>query len=93
MGVAAPAYYPADMVRVFPEDGNKYEIVHGERVAPGQVYGGTLTDARQEQVAGQYLEIVGPRGRGGAEQDQAAEEEALHGFSEAGLGGPILRSA
>ena len=30
MGVAAPAYYPADMVRVFPEDGNKYEIVHGE---------------------------------------------------------------
>ncbi len=30
MGMAAPIYYTADMVRAFPEDGNKYEVVHGE---------------------------------------------------------------
>ena len=26
----APIYYTADMVRALPEDGNKYEVVHGE---------------------------------------------------------------
>ena len=26
----APAYHTADMVRAFPEDGNRYELVHGE---------------------------------------------------------------
>ena len=30
MGMAAPLYYTADMVRALPEDGNKYEVVHGE---------------------------------------------------------------
>ena len=30
MGMAAPIYYTADMVRAFPEDGNRYEVVHGE---------------------------------------------------------------
>jgi Uma2 family endonuclease len=30
MGMAAPTYYTADMVRALPEDGNKYEVVHGE---------------------------------------------------------------
>lgn len=30
MGMAAPIYYTADMVRALPEDGNKYEVVHGE---------------------------------------------------------------
>jgi Uma2 family endonuclease len=30
MGMVAPAYYTADMVRALPEDGNRYETVHGE---------------------------------------------------------------
>jgi Uma2 family endonuclease len=30
MGMAAPIYYSADMVRSLPEDGNRYETVHGE---------------------------------------------------------------
>jgi len=30
MGMAAPTYYTADMVRQMPDDGNKYEVVHGE---------------------------------------------------------------
>jgi Uma2 family endonuclease len=30
MGMAAPIYYSADMVRALPDDGNIYEVVHGE---------------------------------------------------------------
>jgi Uma2 family endonuclease len=30
MGMASPIYYSADMVRALPEDGNRYEVVHGE---------------------------------------------------------------
>lgn len=30
MGMAAPIYYTAEMVRSMPEDGNKYETVYGE---------------------------------------------------------------
>jgi Uma2 family endonuclease len=30
MGMAAPIYYTADQVRPLPEDGNRYEVVHGE---------------------------------------------------------------
>jgi Uma2 family endonuclease len=30
MGMAAPAFYTAEMVRALPEDGNRYETVHGE---------------------------------------------------------------
>ena len=30
MGMAAPAYYTADMVRALPDDGKRYETVHGE---------------------------------------------------------------
>ena len=30
MGMAAPTYYTAEMVRALPEDGNRYETVHGE---------------------------------------------------------------
>jgi Uma2 family endonuclease len=28
--MAAPTYYTAEMVRALPEDGNRYEVVHGE---------------------------------------------------------------
>jgi Uma2 family endonuclease len=30
MGMAAPTYYTAEMVRALPDDGNRYETVHGE---------------------------------------------------------------
>lgn len=30
MGMAAPLYYTAEMVRALPDDGNWYEVVHGE---------------------------------------------------------------
>jgi Uma2 family endonuclease len=30
MGMAHPAHYTADMVRALPDDGNRYEVVHGE---------------------------------------------------------------
>lgn len=30
MGMAAPIYWTADMVRTLPDDGNKYECVYGE---------------------------------------------------------------
>lgn len=30
MGMAAPGYYTAEMVRSMPDDGNRYEIVYGE---------------------------------------------------------------
>ena len=30
MGMAAPVYYSADMVRALPDDGKRYETVHGE---------------------------------------------------------------
>ena len=30
MGMAAPHYYTAEMVRTLPDDGNRYETVHGE---------------------------------------------------------------
>jgi Uma2 family endonuclease len=30
MSMAAPVYYTADLVRALPDDGNRYETVHGE---------------------------------------------------------------
>jgi Uma2 family endonuclease len=30
MGMAAPIYWTADMVRALPDDGNRYEVVNGE---------------------------------------------------------------
>ncbi len=30
MGMAAPVYYTAEMVRALPDDNNRYETVHGE---------------------------------------------------------------
>ena len=30
MGMVAPVYYTADMVRALPDDGSRYETVHGE---------------------------------------------------------------
>jgi len=52
MGMAAPAYFTADMVRAIPDDGNIYEVVHGELL---------VTPAPRpwhEEVAIRLLELV-----------------------------------
>ena len=52
MGMAAPLYYTADMVRALPDDGNRYEVVHGELL---------VTPAPRlwhEEVAGRLFETV-----------------------------------
>jgi Uma2 family endonuclease len=53
MGMAAPICYTADMVRALPEDGNRYETVHGELLvtpAPRLVH---------QYVIGQMLRPLG----------------------------------
>jgi Uma2 family endonuclease len=52
MGMSAPAYYTGDMVRALPDDGNIYEVVHGELL---------VTPAPRvwhEEVATRLLETV-----------------------------------
>ena len=62
MGMAAPVYYTAEMVRNIPEDGNRYEVVHGELLvtpAPrpwheelvGRLYSALREYLQQEPVA------------------------------------------
>ena len=52
MGMAAPLYYTADMVRALPDDGNRYEVVHGELlVSPAP-------RPWHEEVAGRLYETV-----------------------------------
>ncbi len=52
MGMVAPIYYTAEMVRAFPEDGNSYELVHGELlVSPSP-------RPWHEEVAARLLETV-----------------------------------
>jgi len=64
MGMAAPAYYTAEMVRAFPEDGNKYEVVHGELlVTPAprpwhEVVWSRLFDALREYVRSEPVGYV-----------------------------------
>jgi Uma2 family endonuclease len=56
MGMAAPIYYTAEMVRAFPDDGNTYELVYGELlVSPAprpwhEEVAGRLYEALREYV-------------------------------------------
>ena len=52
MGMAAPTYYTADMVRAMPDDGNRYETVHGELLVTP-----SLRLWHQEIVGRLYVEI------------------------------------
>ncbi len=58
MGMAAPIYYTADMVRALPDDGNRYEVVHGELlVTPSpRLWHQTLV-GRVYQALAKYLEL------------------------------------
>jgi len=63
MGMAAPVYYSAEMVRALPEDGNRYETVHGELLvtpAPRVVHQGVVTELARK--IGNYL-VLYPVGR------------------------------
>ncbi len=54
MGMAAPLYYTAEMVRALPEDGHRYETVHGELLVTAAACGagGYLLDLRRAGAAG-----------------------------------------
>jgi Uma2 family endonuclease len=57
MGMAAPLYYTADMVRALPDDGNRYEVVHGELlVTPSPRPLHQLAHIRLVVALGKYLE-------------------------------------
>jgi Uma2 family endonuclease len=63
MGMVAPIYYSAEMVRALPEDGNRYETVHGELLvtpAPRPPHQLVVTDL--VLAVGNYL-LLHPVGR------------------------------
>ncbi|HEU5261175.1 MAG TPA: Uma2 family endonuclease [Gemmatimonadales bacterium] len=56
MGMAVPTYWTAEMVRQLPEDGNRYEVVHGELlVTPAPRLDHQLLVARMALAIGNYL--------------------------------------
>jgi len=57
MGMAAPVYYTAEMVRALPDDGQRYEVVHGELLvtpAPRELHQRVLV--RLVQALTNYLD-------------------------------------
>jgi Uma2 family endonuclease len=57
MGMAAPVYYTADMVRALPDDGNRYEVVYGELlVTPSPRPWHQVLVQRLTLAIGNYLE-------------------------------------
>jgi len=57
MGMAAPVYYTADMVRALPDDGNRYEVVYGELlVTPAPRLWHQVLVHRLSLAIGNYLE-------------------------------------
>jgi Uma2 family endonuclease len=56
-------YYSADMVRLLPDDGNRYETVHGELlVSPAPRIAHQQVVQRLSLILGKYLEAVGVEG-------------------------------
>ena len=56
MGMAAPVYYSADMVRALPDDGKRSETVHGELlVTPAPRYDHQSVVTRLIVLLGAYL--------------------------------------
>jgi len=57
MGMAAPTYYTADMVRALPDDGSRYEVVYGELlVTPAPRAWHQIITGRLYQALASYLE-------------------------------------
>jgi Uma2 family endonuclease len=56
MGMAAPIYWTAEMVRQLPDDGNRYEVVYGELlVTPGPRFDHQVLVSRLFLPLGNYL--------------------------------------
>ena len=56
MGMAAPTYWTAEMVRQLPDDGNRYEVVNGELlVTPAPRLSHQLLVTRLAIALGNYL--------------------------------------
>jgi Uma2 family endonuclease len=54
--MAAPTYWTAEMVRQLPDDGNRYEVVHGELlVTPAPRFDHQLLVSRMAVAIGTYL--------------------------------------
>lgn len=57
MGMAVPTYWAAEMVRQLPDDGRRYEVVHGELlVTPAPRFDHQLLVSRLALALGGYLE-------------------------------------
>ena len=57
MGMAAPTYWTAEMVRQLPDDDNRYEVVHGELlVTPAPRLGHQLLVSRVAVAIANYLD-------------------------------------
>jgi Uma2 family endonuclease len=57
MAMATPTHYTADMVRALPDDGNRYETVHGELlVTPAPRVTHQVVLGRLHLALGKYLE-------------------------------------
>jgi Uma2 family endonuclease len=57
MGMAAPTYWTAEMVRQLPDDGNRYEVVYGELlVTPAPRLSHQLLVSRLAVAIATYLE-------------------------------------
>ena len=56
MGMAAPTYRTAELVRELPDDGNRYEVVHGELlVTPAPRFDHQLLVTRMAVALANYL--------------------------------------
>ena len=57
MGMAVPTYWTAEMVRQLPDDGNRYEVVHGELlVTPAPRFDHQLLVSRLAVAIAKYLD-------------------------------------
>jgi Uma2 family endonuclease len=58
MGMAVPVYHTADIVRALPDDGNRYETVHGELlVTPSPRLTHQRVVGRLHLALGNFLEV------------------------------------
>jgi Uma2 family endonuclease len=70
MSMPAVVYYTADMVRALPEDGKRYETVHGELlVSPSPRFMHQVVLQRLSLTLGRYLEGEGLEGLFSADAD------------------------
>lgn len=78
MSMPAALYFTAEMVRVLPDDGNRYETVHGELlVTPAPRPAHQLVLGRLFLALGKYLEAEGLQGLLASPADLSWGEDTL----------------